>query len=48
MLKEPDHARWMADNALRRVHELFNWNLIARQTQQTYDRVWSEYCASAW
>jgi glycosyltransferase involved in cell wall biosynthesis len=48
MLKDPAHARWMAGNALRRVHEVFNWDRIAGQTQATYDRVWSEYCASEW
>lgn len=48
MLKDPGHAEWMAANALRRVREVFNWDRIAGQTQQTYKRVWSEYCASEW
>jgi glycosyltransferase involved in cell wall biosynthesis len=48
MLQDPGHARWMADNALRRVYEVFNWDRIAGQTQQTYQRVWAEYRDSEW
>lgn len=43
-----DHARWMADNAAVRVRTVFDWNVIAGETKEVYDRVWSEYLASGW
>jgi len=43
VLANPDHARWMAENAKRRVHELFTWPRIAHQTRGVYERVWNEY-----
>ncbi len=48
LLKDPGHAQWMAGNALKRVREIFNWDRIATQTHQTYERVWSEFCQSGW
>lgn len=47
-LRDPGHARWMADNAYERVHNTFNWDLIARDTKAVYERVWAEYVASDW
>jgi len=47
-LKDPVHARWMAENARRRVLELFHWDRIAVMTHDTYVRVWSEFAASDW
>ncbi len=48
VLRDPGHARWMADNAALRVRDLYNWDRIAAQTQAVYDRVWSEYRTSGW
>ncbi len=48
VLKNPDRAQKMADAAKERVRDLFNWQLIAKQTRQTYARVWSEYRESSW
>lgn len=48
VLKDPGFAQQMAQNARQRVHDVFNWNLIAEQTHATYERVWSEYKASDW
>ncbi len=48
VLKDPGHAQWMAQNAARRVREVFNWSRIAAQTGDIYERVWSEYRASDW
>jgi glycosyltransferase involved in cell wall biosynthesis len=47
-LNHPEHAQWMAQNAIKRVHELYNWDLIATQTRAVYERVWREYQASDW
>lgn len=46
-LKDPGHAYWMAQNAYEKVQTVFNWNVIADQTQGVYDRVWSEYSISS-
>jgi glycosyltransferase involved in cell wall biosynthesis len=47
-LKDPGHAQWMAENAKQRVHDVFNWDLIAKQTTDVYERVWDEYGKSDW
>ncbi len=43
ILKHPYSARMMVENAYRKVTEVFNWDLIARQTADVYERVWSEF-----
>jgi glycosyltransferase involved in cell wall biosynthesis len=48
VLKEPGHAQWMAENAYQRVQTVFNWNVIAKQTREIYDRVYQEYKNSSW
>jgi len=48
VLKDPGHARWMAENARERVRTVFNWDRIASQTRSVYDRVWAEYRAADW
>ena len=47
VLRDPAHARWMAENAKQRVDTLFNWNRIAVQTRDVYDRVLAEYSESS-
>ena len=46
-LRDPEHARWMADNAKKRVGYTFNWDRIALQTKEIYERVQSEFEVSA-
>ena len=48
LLHEPDTAARMVEAAYERVQTTFNWHTIARQTIQTYDRVWTEYLESDW
>lgn len=48
VLHDPLHARWMADNANRRVQDLFNWDRIATMTRGTYERVWKEFQGTEW
>lgn len=48
VLKDPGHARWMAENARHRVREVFHWDRIAAQTRAVYERVWEEYRRSDW
>ena len=48
VLKNPDAARAMADAAYERCRTIFDWDVLAAQTRQVYDRVWDEYRASDW
>jgi len=48
VLYNPGHAGWMADTAFERVHSVFNWEIIAKQTTDVYTRVWWEYLAAGW
>lgn len=48
VLGDPVHAKWMAGNAHKRVHELFNWDRIATMTRGVYERVWTEYQQAEW
>ncbi len=42
-LRDPEHARWMAENAKKRVEHVFNWDRIAGETKETYQRIESEW-----
>lgn len=48
VLHNPAFAREMADRAAERVQTLFNWDVIAGQTNEVYKRVYSEYKSSPW
>jgi glycosyltransferase involved in cell wall biosynthesis len=48
VLHQPARAVQLAEVAYQRVLTLFNWNLIAGQTVETYDRVWKEHVANPW
>lgn len=48
VLKNPELARTMADRAYERCLTVFNWDVLAEQTRQVYERVCSEYSASHW
>lgn len=43
VLQNPGFAHQMAAMAYQRVHTVFNWDRLAKQTAEVYDRVWSEY-----
>ena len=47
-LHEPELAKKMAAKAYIRTQQIFNWDLIAAQTDKVYAQVWSEYCSSPW
>ena len=47
VLRDPAHARWMAENAHERVATIFSWDRIALQTKAIYQRVQSEYEVSS-
>lgn len=42
VLSDPEHARFMIDNALRKVIEIFNWDVIAQRTKSVYNYVRSQ------
>ncbi len=47
-LENPDWAGQRAANAYRMVREEFNWDAIAEQTTETYDRIVGERQATTW
>jgi glycosyltransferase involved in cell wall biosynthesis len=47
-IKDPAFAKQMAERAYEKVQDVFNWDLIADQTNTVYQRVWSEYRKSDW
>jgi glycosyltransferase involved in cell wall biosynthesis len=46
VLHNPLKAKQMAETAYERVLNVFNWEHIAQQTTDTYNRVWSEFLVS--
>jgi glycogen(starch) synthase len=48
ILHNPAMAHEMAERAAERVQTVFNWDVIAEQTDRVYKRVEAEYAASAW
>lgn len=48
VLKNPGYANYMAENAYQRCKTIFNWDLIADQTAQVFNRIWKEYKACGW
>lgn len=48
MLYDPAGARQMVDTAAERIHTVFNWNNIATQTVDVYNRIWNEYKDVEW
>lgn len=47
-LNNPEKTRSMADNAMKRLGEDFDWSLLADQTAAIYDQVWAEFLESYW
>lgn len=48
VLKNPDYAQWLIDNAYEDLERRFNWQNIAKQTQSVYDLVLKENKQTAW
>lgn len=48
VLHNPPLANEMAIEARKRVESVFNWDLIAKETVEVYDRVWAEFKSSPW
>jgi len=48
LLHQPDRARAMSAAAYERLDADFNWDKLAAQTIEVYDRVWFEYLESNW
>ncbi|MCU0524850.1 MAG: glycosyltransferase family 4 protein [Elainella sp. Prado103] len=42
VLKNPDYAQWLIDNAFEDLDRRFNWATLARQTEQVYYRALQE------
>ena len=48
VLHNPTLAHEIAGHAATRVQTVFNWDVIAKQTNDVYRRVYREYVGSAW
>lgn len=48
VLKNPDYARWLTENAYIDLGHRFNWTKLAQQTEAVYGRVLHERAAIAW
>ncbi len=48
LLYDPEFARHLAENAFARVQTVFDWDVIAAETEAVYARCWAEYKASSW
>jgi len=42
VLRNPDLANRLSQEAFKRVHEVYNWRIIAKQTSEAYELVMSE------
>jgi glycosyltransferase involved in cell wall biosynthesis len=47
-LRDPDRAERLKEKARKRLHEEFDWSLLADKTISVYERVWSEFLESYW
>lgn len=48
VLRDDALALEMAARAFEKVQTVFNWDLIATQTDAVYQRVWEEYRKADW
>jgi glycosyltransferase involved in cell wall biosynthesis len=48
VLQDDDYARYIRDNAYRRVLERYDWEKIAAETKRIYEGVLGEYSKSFW
>jgi glycosyltransferase involved in cell wall biosynthesis len=47
-LRDPARAERLKEKARKRLHEEFDWSLLADKTIAVYERVWSEFLESYW
>lgn len=48
VLLDKGYADWLRSNALRKVHEKYDWDRISQQTKDVYGSVLGEYSKSSW
>jgi glycosyltransferase involved in cell wall biosynthesis len=48
VLKNPEYAQWLTDNAYRDLEQRFNWAKLAKQTEAVYGRVLHERSQVDW
>lgn len=48
VLKNPDYAQWLVDNAYEELDRRFRWSDLARQTEAVYERVFQERSQTVW
>ncbi|HWD39978.1 MAG TPA: glycosyltransferase family 4 protein [Fimbriimonas sp.] len=48
VLRNPEKAHKLSENAKKRLHTDFDWSGLADKTIGVYDRVWSEFLGSYW
>lgn len=48
VLKNPDYAQWLVDNAYKDLAQRFNWAKLAKQTEAVYGRVLHERSQVHW
>jgi len=48
VLKHPDYAKWLTDNAYEDLERRFRWDQLAEQTEAVYGRVLHERSQIAW
>lgn len=48
VLKNPDYAQWLIDNAYKDLERRFNWHQLAQQTEAVYLEVMQERTEIAW
>ncbi|MBP0017332.1 MAG: glycosyltransferase family 4 protein [Cyanobacteria bacterium SBLK] len=48
VLKNPEYAQWLIDNAHEDLHGRFHWGNLAKQTENTYERVIKERSQVSW
>ncbi|MCW4016995.1 MAG: glycosyltransferase family 4 protein [Candidatus Bathyarchaeota archaeon] len=39
VLSDPDHAKWLADNAKEKLHKAYSWEAVAMKTVEVYRKV---------
>lgn len=48
VLLDRGYADWLRTNALKKVHEKYDWDRISQQTKDVYEKVLGEYSKSTW
>jgi glycogen(starch) synthase len=48
VLEDPQLSKKLREQAYRKVNDLYNWDRIAGQTEDTYSQTYDEYAQGAW